>query len=290
MENIITALRESAFTIFFIVGILLVTFIVQRIVSNLLLRSFARSSKVLKVDPTHYRFFRHLTSAVIFIVGIGIAIYSVPSLRALSVSLFAGAGILAIIVGFASQQAFANVVGGIFIAIFKPFRVGDRIKVGHDLRGIVEDINLWHTVVWDLETKRIIIVPNTVMNSQIIENSTHGNKKLCNIIDFSVSYDSNLDKAMKIMEEEALKHPGHIDNRTEDEIRKKESVVPVRVIGFTDSGITLRAWVWAPDPVTGFTLSCDLYKSIKEHFDHAGIEIPYPHRTIVYKNQKTKIT
>ncbi|MBI2549212.1 mechanosensitive ion channel family protein [Candidatus Woesearchaeota archaeon] len=290
MENIITVLRESTFTIFFILGILLLTFVVQRIVSKLLSRSFAKSSRILKVDPTHYRFFQHLTSAVIFIMGIGIAIYSVPSLRALSVSLFAGAGILAIIVGFASQQVFANVVSGIFITIFKPFRVGDRIRVGPEVKGIVEDINLRHVVVRDIETKRIIIVPNTLISSQNVENATLGSQKLCNIIDFSVSYDTHLDKAMKIMEEEALKHPSHIDNRTHDEVTKKEPIVPVRVIGLTDSGITLRTWVWAADPETGFTMSCDLYKNIKERFDSAGIEIPYPHRTIVYKNARMKNT
>ena len=78
-------------------------------------------------------------------------------------------------------------------------------------------------------------------------------------------------------------HPGCIDGRTEYDIAQDEPVVPVRVIGFGDSSVNLRAWVWSTDPPSAFRMGCDLNKSIKERFDREGIEIPFPYRTIVYK-------
>ncbi|USN45801.1 MAG: mechanosensitive ion channel family protein [Candidatus Woesearchaeota archaeon] len=229
---------------------------------------------------------RHLVAGLVYVIGIGLAIYVVPSLRALSVSLFAGAGVLALILGFASQSVFANIVSGIFIAIFKPFRVGDVISVKNYL-GTVEDITLKHTVIRSFENKRIII-PNSLMNSEVIENANIEDENICKFVEVGISYDSSIDNAMKIMAREAQKHPLFLDHRTDDERKEKKPAVVVRVLGFSDSAIKLRAWVWAKTPGDAFILGCDLNKSIKEAFDKAGIEIPFPYRTIVYKNKKHK--
>ena len=262
--------------------ILIITFIVAKIVKKLIDKSFKKSSKFVKVDTTQYTFLKHLASGVVYLVGIGVAVSTVPSLRAFAVSLLAGAGVLALVIGFASQQAFSNIVSGIFIAIFHPFRIGDRIKIGSDVNGIVEDITLRHTVVRSFENKRLII-PNAKISEQTIENSNFGDEKICKFVEIGISYDSDIDKAMKIIKEESEKHPKMYDNRTEEQKKDKEPIVVVRVIGFGDSSVNLKASVWAKNPADAFTMGCDLNKSIKERFDKEGIEIPYPYRTIVYK-------
>jgi small conductance mechanosensitive channel len=272
-----------------IIIILISTLIIERIVRKLLHNAFEKSSKFMKVDHTQYAVLKHITSAVIYVVGIGVAIFMIPSLKALSISLFAGAGVLAIIIGFASQAAFANIVSGIFIAIFKPFRVGDTIQFGSnsDKRGVVEDITLRHTVIRNFENKRFV-VPNSIISGEIVENYNLGDDKICRFVDFGISYDSDINKAMKIMREEAMKHPLHIDNRKKDEIDRGIPTVVIRTIGFSDSSVNLRAWVWAKDPPSAYEMGCDLNKSIKEKFDKEGIEIPFPYRTIVYKDQINK--
>ncbi len=278
-------LEEGSRKILLGILIILATVLVQKIVARLISRSVKKSSKFIKVEETRYKFFKHFVSALIYLIGMGMAIYTIPPLRTISVSLFAGAGILAIIVGFASQQAFSNIVSGLVIVIFKPFRVGDRITIGADLRGIVEDINLRHTVVRNFENKRIII-PNSVISNEKIENASIDDETICKFVDFSIGYDSDINKAMKIMEKEALKHPLHLDNRDKQQKKENAPVVQVRVIGFGDSSVNLRLWVWAKNSVDAFVLGCDLNKSIKESFDKGGIEIPYPYRMIVYKNKK----
>ena len=272
--------------ILLVAGILLITFVIARIVRRIINRSLERSSKFIKIDPTHFALLRHVISALIYIIGIGVAIYVIPSLRNLSISLFAGAGVLAIVLGFASQKAFSNIISGLFIAIFKPFRVGDVIKFS-DRTGVVEDITLRQTVVRNFENKRFI-VPNSIISDQIIENYNIGDEKVCRYVDFGISYDSNINKAMKIMQQEAKKHPEFLDVRTEKEKEEKKPIVAVRVMGFGDSSVNLRAWVWAKDPMTAFRLGTDLNKSIKERFDKSGIEIPFPYRTVVFKGKMKK--
>ena len=270
-----------------IVIIIVLTVIVQKIMKKILNNFLEKKSRLIKVDPTRYAFLKHSLSALIYIIGISIAIYMIPSFRSLSVSIFAGAGVLAIIIGFASQQAFSNIISGIFISISKPFRVGDRVKIGKDVYGIVEDITLRHTVIRNFENKRIII-PNSIINTEKIQNYDIADHKICRFVTFGISYDSNIDKAIKIIQEEAMKHPFFLDNRSAEDKKEKKPAVTVRVIGFGDFSVNLKAYVWAKDQKSAFIMGCDLNKSIKQRFDKEGIEIPFPYRTIVYKKDMKK--
>jgi small-conductance mechanosensitive channel len=280
MEKIlaITWVKYSIIT----VASLLVAFIISKILRILITNFMKLSAKKLKVDHTQFNFFKNAVTFFVFLGAIIFIFYSIPELKTLSITLFAGAGILTAIALFASQQAFANIVSGVFIVIFKPFRVNDLVDIGNLPKGRVEDITLRHTVIRNFENRRMII-PNAVISSEIVINSSIVEESVCNFIEMGISYDSDVDKAMEIMRSEALAHPNFVDNRSEDE--KKEGVPPVnvRVIGFGDSSVYLRAYVWTKDHSSGFVLKTELNKSIKEQFDKQGIEIPFPYRTIVYK-------
>jgi small-conductance mechanosensitive channel len=206
-------------------------------------------------------------------------------LRVLASSLLAGAGILAVSVGFASQHDLSNIISGVFVIIFKPFRVNDRVNL-RELRGIVEDITLRHTVIRDFENKRIII-PNSLISDEILINSNYGDERICKWVEIGISYDSNVEKAKTIIKEEILKHPLHIDPRTPEQLEEGEELAPVRIVGFGDSSVNLRGWAWANSPLDAFKMECELFELIKQRFDNEGIEIPFPHRTLVYKNNPT---
>lgn len=245
-------------------------------------RFFRRAALKLKVDPTRYNFLKNAVGFIVFLIAIIIIFRSIPSLRDFGTTLMTGAGILAAIVGFASQSAFSNIVSGIFLVIFKPFSVGDRIRIGQLYSGDVEDITLRHTIIKDFENRRIVI-PNTVISNETIINSTITDERVCIFLELNISFDSNIDKAIDIIQQEAVKHPLCIDNRSTEELANGDHQVVVRVIGFTDFASQLRAYLWAKNPSEGFILKCDLNKSIKARFDQDSIELPYPHRTIVHK-------
>ena len=261
---------------------LLVAFIISKILRLLISRFLRLSSNKLKVDPTQFNFLKNAVTFLVFLGAVIFIFYTIPKLKALSITMFAGAGILTAVALFASQQAFANIISGIFIVIFKPFRVNDLVDIGSLPKGRVEDITLRHTVIRNFENRRMII-PNSVISSEIIVNSNIVDEKICNFIDIGISYDSDIDKAMEIMRDEALAHPNCIDNRTEEEIEEGVPQVATRVIGFGDSSVNLRAFIWTRDHSDGYIMKTELYKRIKEQFDKNGIEIPFPYRTIVYK-------
>ncbi|NNK90074.1 MAG: mechanosensitive ion channel family protein [Saprospiraceae bacterium] len=269
------------YSIFFL-AILVLTFLIALIVDKLFRQLIKKSSEDLNNDPTNYKFLRRVVTAMIYLVGFGAAIYIMPNLRALANSMLAGAGIMAVALGFASQHALSNIISGFFIVIFKPFRVNDRLKI-RDLNGVVEDITLRHTVIRDFENRRILI-PNAVISDEIIINADFADDKICKWIEIGISYDSDIDLAKRIMESEVLDHPMHVDPRTEEQIAEGIPEVPVRVLSLGEYSVNLRAWAWSKDAVDGFVMSCDLYESIKKRFDAEGIEIPFPYRNIIHKN------
>jgi small-conductance mechanosensitive channel len=196
--------------------------------------------------------------------------------------LLASAGILAVAVGFAAQSALGNLIGGVFIVIFKPFKLGDRVEI-QNLRGIVEDITLRHTVIRDFQNRHIVI-PNSVISSENIVNANLGDDRICQWVDIGISYGSDIRLAREIMRDEVMKHPFHIDGRTPEQVANGIDEVPVRVIALADFSINLRAWAWAQGPAEAFQMQCELLESIKVRFDAEGVEIPFPYRTVVYKN------
>lgn len=262
--------------------ILVGAIVVTRITRWFFNRFFDPETIQINVDPTRYKFLRHLVTMTVWLMAIGAIIYVIPSLRAFALTLFAGAGIMVAILGFAAQAAFANIISGIFIVMFKPFRVGDILKVGELYTGTVEDITLRHVVIVSFENKRIII-PNSVISAETVVNSSIGDTKICEFVEIGISYDSDIDLAMEIIRDEALKHPNCIDNRTIQEKRDGLPQVQVKVINFGDSSVNLRAWVWGRDLGEAKQMHWDLNKSIKERFDREGVEIPFPYRTLVFK-------
>jgi small conductance mechanosensitive channel len=266
-----------------VVLILLSAFVLSRIMRVILRRSIHLAARKLQIEPTQYNFIHYAMNLLILLAAMILVFYIIPGLRSLGLTLFASAGFITAILLFASQQALSNIISGVFIIASKPFRVSDIIKVGSQRLGRVEDITLRHTVIRDFENRRIII-PNSVINAEIIINSTITDELICNFVDFGISYDSDVDKAMEILTREALAHPNFMDHRSDEEKDKGVPEVRVRVIGFGDSSVNLRAYVWTADHSTGFVLKTDLYKSVKEAFDREGIEIPFPYRTLVFKN------
>lgn len=91
-------------------------------------------------DPTNLKFLRYIAVASIYFVGFLLCILAFPSFQGVAKTALGGAGVIAIIAGIVSQEALANIVSGVFIISFKPFKVGDIIKLSDILEGEVVDI------------------------------------------------------------------------------------------------------------------------------------------------------
>jgi len=266
-----------------ILGVSVISLIILRLLRFSLDRYIKKSSEQINVDPTQYYFLKNALSFIIFFFATIVILFAIPELKQIGMTLFAGAGIIAAIIGFASQAAFSNIINGIFIVIFKPFRVGDIVKVSNQYFGIIEDITLRHTMIRDMENKRYII-PNAVIGAEVVHNFSILDEKVSNLVYFGISYSSSIDRAMEIFREEAENHPLTIDGRSEQDIIDGKPMIIIRVMGWGESSIDLRATIWSKDAFTGFEIKTDLYKSVKARFDQEGIEIPFPHRTVYMRD------
>jgi small-conductance mechanosensitive channel len=284
---------ESLQYLLLVVIVLAAAAIINLVVRFLMNKVIKRTTKKINVDPTNFSFIKNSIGFIIYFIAIIVIFLKIPFLKTFGAGLIASAGILAAIIGFASQKAFANIIGGIFILMFKPFRVGDTIEVGSNMKGVVEEITLRHTVIRNYENRRMII-PNANISDETIINSTITDSRIRKFVEFGISYDSDIDKAITIIREEIGKHKNFVDNRTDKEKKDGIPAVAVVVTSLADFSVNLRAYAWAPGNDEAFGLQCDVLKSVKERFDREGVEIPFPYRTIVYKKdldeQKNKKT
>lgn len=274
--------KETFHYILLVVITLVVAIVLSMILRKILSVFITKYAKKLRTDPTNFSFIKNSVGFVIYSAAIIFIFFKIPYLKSLGTALFAGAGILTVVIGFASQKAFSNIISGVFILIFKPFKISDIIEFKDGQKGVVEEITLRHTLIKDYENRRIII-PNSIISEETIINSNIQDEKIRKHIEFSISYDSNIDKAIDIVHDEVLRHPLLIDNRTKEEIAMNKPCVVIRVISLSDFSVDLKAYVWTAGNDNAFILKCDVLKSVKERFDREGIEIPFPYRTLVYK-------
>ena len=266
-------------------AIIVGAFIFSRILSEVVKRYIRRSARVLKVDPTNYSFIQHAISMLIFLGAVFFVFRSIPQLRDIGTTFFAGAGILAAIIGFASQEAFSNIISGVFIVIYKPFSVGDNIKLlSNGQAGTVEDITLRHTVIKGAENRRIV-VPNSVISREQIINSSIVDLRIQLHLEVLINYESNHQRAIEIMREEAIKHPLFLDGRSATDKMNGKEVVDVKFIALELKGIRLRAFIWVGSDSDAFNLKCDLLRVLKERFEAEGIKIANDDNVIELKKE-----
>lgn len=255
------------------------------VIDFILTRAFRRASGRRPENRTQLNFIRKMLRFVVVILACFGVLSQFKPFNSVVVSLLAGSGVAVLVIGLAAQETMGNLIAGFFLSMSRPFSIGDRITLTEKgITGFVEDITLRHTVIKTFENTRVII-PNSVINQAIIDNAKFMEEKTCAFLDFSVSYESDTRLAMQIISSEVERHPLFTDPRTDAQRSAGESAAPVRLVALGDSSVTLRCGVWCRSAGECYAASCDLRLSVKERFSQEGIEIPYPHRTVVMKDK-----
>lgn len=237
---------------------------------------------------------RHFGERIGFLLRIKTtAIYSIVALMCLSMitplrealgTLLGASGVLVLVLGFAAQEAVANLVGGFFITFFKPFQIGDLIRISeNNLLGTVEDISFRHTVISTFENTKII-VPNATVNKSVLENLSTTNGVKGNFLEVGISYHSDVEQAIALMKQAIAAHTSFIDVRTPAQIEQEEEAVVVRLHQFGESAIVLRTLFHTHDAAAGIAMLSDVRFQLKKDFAQHGIEIPYQ-QMVVYTKQ-----
>lgn len=235
-------------------------------------------------NKIHIKFLKNILIAVVWIMAITSIASQFDALSGIANTILAGSGIIAAVLGLAAQESFANIFSGLLISIFKPFDIGDRIKiVGDDTAGFVEDITLRHTVIRTYMNVRIII-PNSTMGSAKLENSTYS-KGACYPIDVTIAYEDKekRHRALEIMEEVVTQHPLFYDNRTDEQKKENKKPVEATCISLGESGVDLRILMWTENVVDNNKACSDCRIKILDRFEEENIEIPYNKLVIINK-------
>lgn len=199
-----------------------------------------------------------------------IVVTRIPGSDKIVSSLITSSGFLALGVGLAAQEALGNIINGMMISVSKPFNVGDRIHlVNGKITGYVEDITLRHTVIRTFVNSRII-VPNSTVNKDMIENSNYQQGRASSFIDVTITFDSDVDKAKKIMADIIGSHPDYLDTREgTDEFTQPKVKIFIRELGLY--GVELRGSMWTKSTDDNFEASSDVRYEIQKQFKKAGI-------------------
>ncbi len=256
----------------FVIGVIFISWIISRIIRYFIIRHL-RKRKGEEYKQTSATFLKNSVNFIVGFVAFTIIIVSIPAFRSQASKIFVGAGILAAILGFAAQSALSNLIAGAFIVMFKPFRMDDYIRLDEKRYGIVEDINLRHTVIRNFENKRIII-PNSIISVESILNHTIKDLHVQSHTHFEVGLYADIDSVKKIITEEALQHPAVIDNRTPEEVLQDVSPIILRVISIQGNAIQLRLYAWVSSPSEEFQFRCDMLERVHKRFRKEGIDLP----------------
>ncbi len=263
-----------------IASVLIAAFIASYFTRKALARYSLHSSKKLNVDPTNYRFLKTASTFVIFTIALIIIFHLLPGLEKIGTTLLASAGILSVIIGLAAQQTFGNIISGVFIFIYKPFRVGEYVELNNWKNGIVEDINLRFTVIRNSENRRMVI-PNTLISNEVVINSNLSSNSVCNFLNLHIDYGADIDKAISIIQNLVAAHPDFYDNRTEAAIAEGVTAVPVRLLNLDNFAMNLSVEAWCNSDAASYQMKCDLYVAIKKAFDTAGIKLASQTRRVI---------
>jgi len=224
-------------------------------------------------NTIHQKFVQNVLIVIIWIVGIVLALGRFPQFSDAAAALIAGSGIAAITIGLAAQESLGNAFNGLFISISKPFEVGDRIHlVNANITGFVEDITIRHTIVRTFMNSRIII-PNSVINQDLIENSNFSNPQASSFIDVIITYDSDVTKASEIIAQVIGEHADFVDTRTPEQLEEGRPKVPVFVRAIGLYGVELRASMWTATVTNNFAACSDVRRNLLHEFGEAGISI-----------------
>ena len=263
----------------FVMLVFFAAWIISRVIRFVVVQTIKRK-KTGQEGKTNMLFFRNSIKFFIGLIALVYIIATVPTLRSKATLIFSGAGILAAIIGFAAQAALSNLIAGAFIVMFRPFRVGDYIKLDEQRMGIVEDITLRHTVINNFENKRLII-PNSIISSESILNHNIEDSHILSFNNFKIGIRADIDLAKKIIQEEAEKLEFVIDNRTPEEVMKNRPQIEVRLIEVLEGYIHLRAYIWLNNPFKEFKIQCDLKEATYKRFKAEGVSMPIPVRRVI---------
>ena len=182
-------------------------------------------------------------------------------------SVLAGLGIVGLAVGLAAQETLANLIAGLTLLWDRPFRIGDNVTIA-DTFGQVQQIGLRTTRILTVDRLDAILPNKDVINEKIINHTLNPQLRLP--VPLSIAYKEDTREARKVLLAAVAGHPMVLDDP------------PPRLVvtSLGESSVDLELRVWLKDPFSERDALMEMLELSKIALDEAGIEIPFPQRTL----------
>lgn len=179
-------------------------------------------------------------------------------------SLVAVIGAMGLAIALALQDTLKSVAAGVVIAIFRPYRIGDAVRVAGE-EGTVAEITPFTTVLNTIDNREVIITNDKIWGDVMVNLSSRSLRRLDLV--FSVAYEDDLDHAISTI----------IATLEADPRVRREPPVWAKVKQLAASSVDIRVLGWCASQ-DFVDLRGDMLKRVKQAFDREGITIPYPHQ------------
>jgi small-conductance mechanosensitive channel len=254
----------SLLTIFSGIAVVIVTLVVTLWISGMIEQRLALASHL---DANLRVVLSKLVRAVLIVVAVLIALQQIGfDLTLLTV--FGGA--LGVGIGLGLQKLASNYIAGFTILLDRSIRIGDLVTIDNRT-GIVSKATSRYVVVRSGDGVEAIVPNETVVTTTVL-NHSYTTSQIRLAVQVQVSYDSDVEKALALLCEIALREP---------RVLRDAQAPKAFLVNFGDSGITLELGVWISDPHTGqLELKSALNRAILREFAANGIEIPFPRRDV----------
>ena len=268
MEKVIEMLTEVATKWGLkVVGVLVALFF-GWIIANSFSSRLRRSLEKREFDLTLTRFFSNMLRYAI-LAGVVLGCLGVFGIETTSFAGIIAAGGLA--VGLAFQGTLSNFAAGVMLLVFRPFKVGDYVKVA-GIDGIVEEIELFTCVFKSLDNRRLV-VPNSAIFGATIDNVTHYPIRRVDV-DVGCAYESDIDACRAALEKVAGKIP--------EALSEPAPQVFLASLGASSVDWQIRIWSNTADYWTVYQA---IIRLAKLELEAANIGIPYPQMDIHFDEE-----
>ena len=252
----------------------LITVIIAKIFSTILEKLVDHAMKKDARASMPFKYLLKILRTVIYVIATFAILMNVKPLQSVSTAILGATSVMTVVVGLAAQETFGNFIAGFFIVIYQPFHVGDMVNLPEkNISGTVIEITFRHTILNTVENTKII-VPNSTMNSAIVEDKAFGQKTYIRYLALSVAYNTDIDKLERVITDVVVNTDGVIDTRSA-EAKEKNLPINITVNEFLDSGIQIRFPFTTKSLGKSVETASKIRKALLVAFRENGIEIPY---------------
>jgi small conductance mechanosensitive channel len=215
------------------------------------------------IDRTTISFIAQFGTALTWVIVLILYAHLIPELRAMGTALLAGASIASVVIGLAAQSTLGNLVAGVSITIYRPFRLGDTLQVAAPSgteTGVVELISLGYTTLRVFDG-RAVVLPNALAASQVTINLGSSFAPAQMSIAIRIGRDADIEAARKLAMEVAKESAG------------ENAISGCFLTRIDATAATLELKFRAPDAASQALLRSNLLAELSRRFARAGIGV-----------------